>query len=304
MVKPMLKAAYIRGFLAFDRLGLHVLPKHYYSAIPDYTWLRKNRSIWQRRVDIAGVNWCLDEQLNWLLAVCEPYYAEVEGLRAFREIAAMGVGLGYGPIESQVLHCFIRKACPPRVVEIGSGMSTAVMLRAASLNVTEGRRGSNIVSVEPFPNPRFQRLSGLVHIKELCQSAPQQIFDELESGDLLFIDSTHALKTGSELQRIYLEIIPRLKAGVFIHIHDIMLPYLYDRAALTSNFGPQETSLVLALLVNNSSLSVLCCESALHYDRTKELMGILTDYRPQPGSAGLAGDAGGHFPASLWLRTG
>jgi hypothetical protein len=68
----------------------------------------------------------------------------------------------------------------------------------------------------------------------------------MEAGDLLFIDSSHAVKTGSEVLRIYLEIIPGLPAGVYVHVHDINLPYLYSRDALSAYYASQETALCAA----------------------------------------------------------
>ncbi len=79
----------------------------------------------------------------------------------------------------------------------------------------------------------------------------------LGAGDLLFIDSTHVVRTGSELAHIYLELIPRLQPGVVIHIHDIYLPYLYSPDIYESMFDWQETTLVAALLTGNPGLRVL-----------------------------------------------
>src|SRR5579864_232515 len=116
-----------RLFLLLDRLGLHALPKHYYTPVPDYDWLKKNKQAWIGRTDLTGVHWDLDEQLEWLAQICAPYYHEVAGLEFFKQTTASAVGPGFGPIESQVLHCFIRANAPNRIVEIGSGVSTACM---------------------------------------------------------------------------------------------------------------------------------------------------------------------------------
>lgn len=115
----------------------------------------------------------------------------------------------------------------------------------------------------------------------------EDIFDELETGDLVFIDSSHSVKVGSDVLRIYLDIIPNLSLGVFIQIHDIFLPYLYPRDALTSFSGWQETSLVLALLTNQNKLETLACISWLHYQCPEKLKEILPDYTPQGNHFGL-----------------
>jgi hypothetical protein len=295
-----------RVFFALDHMGVHLLPKHYYTPVADYSWLQRNPDTWMGRADFAGVRWDLDEQLRWVRKICEPHYHEVGGLDWHRELRSGGWGVwGYGPIESQVLHCFIRSYAPTTVVEIGSGISTACMLRASRINKREGRRPPNIISVEPFPTPKLREQEEITLIEEICQRVPDSVFDDLKAGDLLFIDSSHVVKLGSELLRIYLDIIPSLRPGVFIHIHDIYLPYLYMREALSNYYDWQETSLVLALLKNNARLSAQCCLSALHYDRPKEMAELLTDYRPQANVEGLRADKAGkgHFPCSLWLRT-
>jgi len=299
------KAASVGAFLALDRVGLHVLPKHYYSSVPDMAWLRKHRNAWQKPASLVGVRWNLDEQLEWLRKICRGYYAEVQGLSLYRQALASGVGLGYGPIESQVLHCFIRSAGPRTIIEIGGGVTTALMAEASKMNARDGGRSARLVSIEPFPNPVLRALPDVTHIEQTGQEVSASVFDQLEAGDLLFVDSTHVVKAGSDVLRIYLEIIPRLKPGVFIHIHDIYLPYLYPRDLLNNFFDWQESSLVLALLTNNPRLSVLCCESALHYERAAELKQILSDYQPEPNENGLSpnGRRTGDFPSSLWLKT-
>jgi len=294
-----------RVFFTLDRVGVHLLPKHYYTPVADYSWLRKNRDAWMARANLVGVRWDLDEQLGWLHKVYTPYRREVAGFSSYREVQAAGWGLGYGPIEAQVLHCFIRHCAPATVVEIGSGVSTACMIRASRINQREGRQGSRIVSVEPFPGSKLREQGEVTLIEQMCQKVPRAVFDELQAGDLLFVDSAHSVKLGSELLRIYLDIIPNLPPGVFVHIHDIYLPYLYTRTALSDYFDWQETSLVLALLKNNARLSVESCLSALHYDRTKEMATLLTDYRPAANLEGLRLDnlSEGHFPSSLWLKS-
>ena len=224
----------------------------------------------------------------------------------YRDIASKAFGPGYGLVESQVLHCFVRSKRPAHVIEIGSGASTATMLYAASLNAREDQTRTAITCIEPFPKPGFANLDGITHIREVVQGVRGQVFEQLRSGDLLFVDSSHSVKVGSDVLRIYLDIIPRLQSGVFIHIHDCYLPYLYPRDALSSYFGWQETSLVLALLTHSSQLQVECCESALHYGRPAELQAVLHDYQPQGNSEGLAAEptVDHHFPSSLWLRTG
>jgi hypothetical protein len=300
------KKHFLKCFFLAERLGVHVLPKHYYSPIPNRAWLKEHKEIWTARVYLEGFDWALERQIDWLKQVCEPYYAEVRGLTFFKKATSAGWGPGFGAIESQVLHCVVRSLAPRRILEIGSGVSTACLVEAAKRNEQENSAPAKITCIEPYPKPAFKRLPNIHHIQELCQTVSNTVFAELRAGDLLFIDSSHAVKIGSDVVRIYLEIIPNLAPGVVIHIHDIYLPYLYPRDALTNVWGWQETVLLAALMTGNKQLSVLVSLAALHYDRTRELQALLSDYQPQANEEGLhvsADSLQGHFPSSLWLRT-
>lgn len=305
-MRRLIKQQIFRIFLLLDRLGVHLLPKHFYSPVADYAWLRANREVWTGPSSLPGLHWDLASQFAWLTETCRDYYSEVEGLEFYQGLIQGEWGLGYGPIESQILHCFIRKWRPKRIVEIGSGVSTMCMLHATEMNRAEGGSLPQITCVEPFPSAALRQRTTEIHlIPELCQSVPASVFAGLSAGDFLFVDSSHAVKLGSDVIRIYLDIIPHLAPGVLIHIHDIYLPYLYPRDALLKPFGWQETALLMALLINNDRLEVLSCLSALHYDRPEQLQQLLRDYKADGNDRGLALSAypTGHFPASMWLRT-
>jgi len=302
-VRRMVKAASTRLFMAADRIGVHILPKHYYTSVPDYAWLNKNKSTWCRRVDLTGVHWDLTEQLTWLEQICRPFYLEVQGLRTYHE--ATGKGPGYGPIESQVLHCVCRSMKPRRLIEVGSGVSTVCALNALRMNLADGHHPCSVTCIEPFPSESIARAPGVDLVRSMVQTLPLGFFNQLEAGDVLFIDSSHSVKTGSDVLFLYLEVIPRLRPGVLVHLHDIFLPYLYQRDVLQNYFDWQETSLLVALLKDSRRLEVLTCLSALHYDARDQMRVLLTDYEPQSDRGEGLSPAlqAGHFPASLWLTT-
>jgi predicted O-methyltransferase YrrM len=294
-------------FLSLDRVGVHVLPKHFYTPVSDYQWLRHNKEAWTKPWDMRGVDWDPDGQLGWLAECCGEHLDEVAGLHLFERLQAAGLGFGYGPIESQVLHCFLRRYAPRRIVEVGSGVSTACMLEAVGRNVAEGRPASEITCIEPFPKKQLERVEGVRHLRCPVQTIDRCVFDQLEAGDLLFIDCSHAVKTGSDVVTLYLNVIPRLRPGVFIHIHDINLPYLYCRETMTTFFEWQETAMLAALLTGNQRLTVKASLSALHYTRQDALRRILPDYRPQQSEQGLSrpdDDSEFHFPSSIYLQMG
>ena len=304
-LRDTLKSVLPRVNALTERAGVHLEPVHYYSNVPNRAWLRANREVWQKPFLARGMEWSLDDQLAWLQREVTPHLAEVDGLRAFHQATSQTFGPGYGPIESQVLHGFVRSAAPARIVEVGSGVSTALARAAAERNRAEGRGPTAITCIEPFPKPALRALEGIdLHVVP-CQLSPPELFGRLERGDLLFIDSTHAVRTGSELPFLYLDVIPDLPPGVFIHVHDIYLPYLFSPLVLDEVFDWQETVLLAALLTHNDHLRVRCCLSALHHGRQAELAALLPDYRPAPMVHGLAGEPLGtsHFPSSIWLET-
>jgi hypothetical protein len=306
-VRGLARDLWFKAFLLFEKLGVHVLPKNFYTPIQDYHWLRENKRLWTDRSSLTGIDWDVERQLDWLTEICAPYYPEVAGLEFFNESAARGWGPGFGTIESQVLHCFVRSKAPARIIEIGSGQSTVCMLHASELNAKDGRLASQITCIEPYPRAPLKQLTGVNLLQQQCQAVPNNVFSQLRAGDLLFIDSSHAVKVGSDVIRIYLEIIPSLSAGVFVHIHDINFPYLYNRSTLSPYFmhNSQETALLAALLTGNQRLAVLSSLSALHYDRPREMKSLLTDYEPQANIDGMWASypAQGDFPHSIWLET-
>ena len=300
MIKQKLMSLAVAANRITERAHLRLQPVHYYSEVPNRRWLEQHRSEWAHPALPAGIDWDLDSQLVWLSRICSAHLSEVPALSEWQ--SGLGFGPGYGPIEAQVLRCFVRSEQPEHVVEVGSGMSTAVIFRASETNNLHGGRISEITCVEPYPREALRSLDVRL-IESGALSVPLAVFTELKSGDLLFIDSTHALHTGSELIRLYLDILPALAPGVLVHIHDIYLPYMYSPDVLSTLFDWQETVLLAALLINNPKLKVRCCLSALSHERPHELRKILPDYRPASFTDGLGITGNSHFPASIWLES-
>ncbi|MFJ2739477.1 class I SAM-dependent methyltransferase [Streptomyces sp. NPDC087440] len=283
----------------FSRLGVLVSPRHYYSSAPDLRALEQSRAQWCAPSELPGIRVDLDAQIEWLRRACLPYATEYEGNALYRRSAASGPGYGY--VEAQALHGILRSVKPRRYLEVGSGVSTRIALRALELNAEEGE-GGDVVCVEPYPRPWLADDPRVTLHRSPVQSVDLDVFTSLGAGDVLFIDSSHVVGPGADTNFLVLEVLPRLAAGVIVHIHDIYLPYDYQRDLLDSPFHWAETSLVRAFLTGNDRVGILACLSHLHYDRTDDLRKVFPEYRPQSDRDGL-GAGGGHFPASLWLRT-
>jgi predicted O-methyltransferase YrrM len=310
--KEFAKALFF-GLHRFGRsFGIAVVPVHPYSPVPDLDWMRANLEAWAWPSLLPGIRWNLEKQAIWLKETCLPYQKEYVGSPVYREAVAKGMGPGYGYIEAQVLHGVLRAIKPARIIEVGGGVSTFCMAKACEKNCEETQRPCDILTIEPFPRKALRSFveRGLPDVKthlveEMVQKVPLETFQELSANDFLFIDSSHTVKPGGDVNFLVLEVIPRLRPGVFVHFHDIYLPYDYQRNVLRSFLCWTETSLVRALLVENHRIEVLACLSALHYTCKELLREIFPEYRPQPDQNGLSlpgKEQEGHFPSSLFLR--
>lgn len=304
--RALAKEAVTKLVRALEYAGIVAQPAHYYASLPSRRWLRRHPDLWSKPLTLHGVSWNLDAQLSWLEIHCAPYLSEVAGLDRYRRAAAAGYGPGFGPIESQVLHGVMRSSQPAQVLEVGSGVSTALMLEAAQMNDLEGGKLPHITCIEPNPSDLLQRNEQVQLIDRPVQAVEPALFQDLSPGDLLFIDSSHAVRTGSELPFLYLEVLPRLREGVLVQIHDIYLPYTFSPWVQTSLWDWQETTLLAAMVTANPNrYKVRCALSALHSERTAELQQLFPDYRPADTIGGLASNPSlseHHYPASTYLE--
>ena len=152
-----------------------------------------------------------------------------------------------------LLYAWLRHFRPRRVVEVGSGYSSAVMLDTLD---RFGPEECDLTFIEPFP----ERLRSLVDperdprvtlVETTVQRAGTAPFDALEAGDLLFIDSSHVMKAGSDLQTLLFDVLPDLKQGVHVHFHDVFYPFEYPAEWLRVGRYWNEDYLLRAFLAGN-----------------------------------------------------
>ena len=156
------------------------------------------------------------------------------------------------------LYCFLRQEKPKKIVEIGSGYSSAVILDTLDLFFPDQ---TEVTLIEPYPD----RLMSLLkeHDKEKIQiittqvqDAPPDIFTALGSGDLLFIDSSHVVKYGSDVMYLLFEILPHLPAGIFVHFHDVFYPFEYPQSWVNEGRYWNEDYFLRAFLAYNNQWSI------------------------------------------------
>jgi hypothetical protein len=277
--------AYSAARSVAGRLGLQLVVKSFYSPIPDLPSVPAE--VWEQRSDLAGIEWDLDRQLA-LVEEVAPFIDEfgapgetAEPHRYYRANPSYGAG------DADLLYAFTRHFRPPRIVELGSGFTTLVLAQAVREN------GSGELWVfDPFPGVASPETPGVTELRPLlAQDVPLETFSDLKSGDFLIVDTTHTVKVGGDVNRIVLDVLPRLAPGVIVHFHDIFLPYEYPREWL-ERFGLfwQEQYLLQAFIALNPDYEVLCGLHALVRERPERMQELIPALRE------------GGSPAAFWLR--
>lgn len=298
--------AWLRSlFEVGQRVGVDVLPRHFYSEVPDIRALKNDRR-WQRPYSMVGVAGTdIDEQLNWLREICPPELAAtLPTLGLYKYAAKENGAAGFGPIETDLLYCFVRTRTPRRMMQIGAGASTSVVLRAAK----EAGALMDLTCVDPFPTDYLKQLraKGDITLRDVpVQDLAVSEFAALGPGDVLFIDSTHTVSPGSDVNYLILEVLPRLAKGVIVHVHDVTMPYDYTPSVLSRDlFFWSESVLLHAYLADNPRFEVRLACALIHDRALARAQEIIPTYNnPMKIDCGVAdANAGGDFPASIWLE--
>lgn len=251
-----------------ERMGLHVLPTHYYSPVPTTSALSKE--VWKARKHAVGVDLNLDAALVLLEELSAAYHTEYSAFSRTRGADRRKFSLansGYRAGDAEIYYAMLRRFKPSRVIEIGCGNSTLVACMALGKNREEApNEGCHYVCIEPYL-PTYLRPApkGVTEIIEKpVQDVSLDVFKMLRGGDFLFIDSSHVAALGSDVVYEYLEILPQLNGGVIVHIHDIFLPFEYPESwARKQRFFWNEQYVLHAMLSGSSDFEVLLPAYAL-----------------------------------------
>jgi predicted O-methyltransferase YrrM len=188
-------------------------------------------------------------------------------------------------LDAAAAYAIVRRERPRRVVEVGSGHSTRFMAQA----VADGALDTQITCIDPAPRATLSRLA-VRHVPALLQQADPAPIADLGAGDVLFIDSSHIAMPGTDVDKLFLDILPRLRSGVLVHIHDIALPDAYP--APWAWRGYNEQLLVGALLQGGAYDLVFASHYVARHLLADGRTGILAEIAPP----------GGAPETSLWLR--
>ncbi len=251
---------------------------HYYSPIPskeEIIYHVQTRGI--PKSELPGINLNEKKQLE-LLEEYINFYPEIsfpEEQEPTHRYYYNNQWFSYS--DAIFLYCFIRKYAPKRIIEIGCGFSSALILDTVE---KLSFYNPEVTFIEPYPD----RLLSLLResdierfrlIEKKVQSVQPDVFRALESGDLLFIDSSHVVKCGSDLQFLIFEILPHLQPGIFVHFHDIAYPFEYPSEWLLEGRYWNENYFLRAFLSYNSEWSIHFFTTYVHFrfgDLIKEKM--------------------------------
>ncbi|MCZ4499902.1 MAG: hypothetical protein JWQ74_2455 [Marmoricola sp.] len=285
----------------FGLFGFNIVKKaDYYSVLPVLSEIEATRSRWEKPSALTGVDidvTVLEKNLGALADSWESEFLAETG--DYLANTQKGFGPGYPQFDARTLYFMLREHKPKKYLEIGSGLSTYYTSLAAKKNAAEGSP-LQITCIEPYPFDTLRTIEGFELIEGFVQDVPLERFSELEAGDVLFIDSSHALKIDSDVAFLFMEALPRVKPGVIVHIHDIHFPYNHPFPADFWLFGErwpvywQEVMVVQAFLAFNESFEVLLSTPMVRHHDEAFLIERFENYQP------LSMDK--NPPSSLWLK--
>ena len=225
---------------------------HFYSPIVDSTQIDGGK-LWPKTVTApVGIDWRSNDQKRLIedLIVDVSKYDYPDHASDPHQFASWNGAFEW--MDARVFFTMLRRLQPRRVIEVGSGHS--------SLLLADVRRrffpNMQITCIDPEPT-EFLRAAAPTLLATRVETLPFDLFNQLEDGDLLFIDSSHVCKTGSDVNYLYLEVLPRLRLGVVVHVHDIFLPYEYPEEWVRGGVNWNEQYLLRALLIGSSMFQVL-----------------------------------------------
>lgn len=282
--------------------GCDLVPRHYYSPVTQAEDVAAP-GFWDEQSMLRGVDLGESTGLALLADVLPGYLAEFRSrftVEAGAESGTFHVVNGvYMAVDAHVYYAFVRHFRPRRVIEIGAGLSTRVAVEAMRENRAAGVAG-DITCIEPFPGELLESLAAAGEVR-LVRSRVQELgigfFSVLQPGDLLFIDSTHVLREGSDVQFEYLELLPSLPDGVLVHVHDISLPRRYPRCYVEQGIHWNEQYLLQAFLAFNSRFEVIWAGNQLLLRHPEVMHAAFPEIAAMRRRYPLA------EPSALWMRS-
>jgi len=274
-VRTSARRFFAKTFSFWEKQGFHVMPTCFTEPIPDTTKLKDD--LWSKHSEMVGIDINERGSLNLLRLFSSSYKNEYDALSKTKTSIPYEFYVFNGvfeTVDAEIMWCMIRHLKPRRILEIGSGYSTMLAAHAVLANRKDGGRECDLTVIDPYPgdivSAGFPGLSRV--IRKGVEEVPLTAFSDLRENDILFIDSSHVVKIGSDVQYLYLEVLPRLNKGVVVHAHDIFLPAEYPREWVKRCHRFWNEQYVLqAFLAFNREFEVIWAGRHIHLNHQDEL---------------------------------
>ncbi|NCC26361.1 MAG: hypothetical protein EOM25_14375 [Deltaproteobacteria bacterium] len=304
----LLRHVRIKGLLSLprcartlERVGLLPIRDHYYEPYLKPEHLRRDLNSPR---DLPGLDLRIPAQLELLASFS--HQAELAAIPMEPTPLRYGYrNRTFGPVDAGLLFGMVRHVRPRRIVEVGCGMSTLVIRQAVESMWSGGQHADAIacdhVCIEPYEHPWLAQLPVQVIREPLERTDPVRLADSLHSGDMLFIDSSHVVKSQGDVLFVFQELLPRLRPGVVVHFHDIFTPRDYPPTWLLGARVLWTEQYLLEIFLNShSDWEVLLSANLLAEDHHQALAQALPLLRDHP--KGLLPGLPPVFPASFYIR--
>jgi predicted O-methyltransferase YrrM len=260
-------------------------PGHFYSPISSIADGSRARAQRPGLALDAGYDLRAEEQLEFADRLGPKWADFSTSWRRYNPVNRM-----YGSSDGAVYYSMLTTLRPKKVVEVGSGFSSAIALDCRDQQLHD----LELTFIEPYP----ERLLGLLKEgdkstttlhQSAVQDVPIEVFDVLDNGDILFIDSTHVSKPGSDVNLLLFRVLPRLKPGVIVHVHDIFYPFEYPDEWLTERRSWNESYLLRSFLSYNNAFQITLFNSWIWQEHPE----VVQRYLPESSN---------ERPGSIWFR--
>jgi predicted O-methyltransferase YrrM len=304
-------SAMVSAFKTLQRLGISLGPNHFYWPVPNVSELERQR--WPAgRLD-APIDLHFSAQLDFLHEMAAEYASEWNFPE--RPISDSGYHYNNGFFESvdaEIAYSVVRRFKPSRIIEVGGGYSTRLLTEALRTNFEQDGVRAELTTIDPCLNASRDPAATVSTevIPRPVQEIDLDLFLSLEERDVLFLDSSHVARVGSDVVYEYLEILPRLRKGVLIHAHDIFLPHDYPLPWVVQNLSFwNEQYLLLAFLAFNSAFEILWSSSGMQLFHPRTLEKMIPHWRHShrklpKGFRRFVPSLDGEriWPSSFWMR--
>jgi hypothetical protein len=276
----------------FEKVGVFPIIDHYIDPLFQKKNLKRPLSTER---DLPGIHWDFPGQVELISG----FNYEDELIKyPFEKPKQLGYyynAVAFNSGDAEILYSMVRHFKPGRIIEIGCGMSTLIAVDAVRTNKVESKSYTcDYTCIEPYHEPWLESIKEVKVHRELVENLNYDMFKELNENDILFIDSSHIIRPQGDVSIIYLEILPLLKPGVIVHIHDIFSPAdMHEGFLFGSSLLYNEQYLLEAFLTCNPSFKVIGALSYLkrHYPElmTKKCPGMRKQFELQE-------------PRSFWIK--